>query len=214
MNDRQYGHLSTVEIGEALRAYAQAPLSDEQLRSIALYLSLLNKWNRTIPLTSIEDEKEIVGRHFGESIFVSSLLPTQRGRLADVGTGAGFPGLPLKIISDDLEVTLIEPNTKKCAFLREVKEALKLSQVEIARTRYENFSTEKNFFDLICSRAIGDHTHLLQWAKLTLKDTGHVLLWLGIDDSNAVSRNKEWQWELPVRIPESRRRVILIGRPK
>jgi 16S rRNA (guanine527-N7)-methyltransferase len=214
MDDQEAIQLSKIEIQESLGPYVTKPLSEQQLNDIAAYISLLKRWNRTIPLTSIEDEKEIVERHFGESIFAASLLSFQNGRLADVGTGAGFPGLALKIISRELQLTLIEPNAKKCAFLRDVREELGFSGVEITRARYEDSPAEAKTFDFVCSRALGHHSHLLQWAKLTLKDEGHVLLWLGIDDSNAVSRNADWRWELPTRIPESRRRVILIGRRK
>jgi 16S rRNA (guanine527-N7)-methyltransferase len=214
MNDQENRELSSVDIAQALGPYIQLPLSDEQLAKISTYLSLLRKWNQTIALTSIEDEREIVARHFGESMFAASLLSMQRGRLADVGTGAGFPGLALKIISNELQVTLIEPSTKKCAFLRELKTALGFSGVEIVRKRYEDFAAGGNSLDFVCSRALGQNKRLLQWAKLTLKSSGHVLLWLGMDDSTTVSRTKGWYWELPAKIPESRRRVILIGKPQ
>jgi len=212
-NDPESKTLSLDEIARALSPYLSEALSSAQLAEIAQYLELLKRWNQTIALTSIEEDTEMVARHFGESIFAGSLVPIQRGRLADVGSGAGFPGLPLKIAFPELQVALIEPNGKKCAFLREVQSFLGLSSVEIVRNRYEDFRPQPASLDFISSRALGGYRRLLQWSKSVLRPDGHVILWLGVEDSSLLSRTKGWNWELPVTIPESRRRVVLIGRP-
>ena len=211
MDDHQTAHLSPAEIARVISPYVRKPLNDSQLLDIAKYLDLLKRWNQTIPLTSIEQDDEIVSRHFGESIFGGSLLPIERGRLADVGSGAGFPGLPLKIAFPELQVTLLEPNIKKCAFLREIQATLLLTGLEVVRSRYENFPASPDSLDFICSRALGGYKRLLQWSKAVLRPGGRVILWLGVEDSILLSRTKGWNWELPVSIPESRRRVILIG---
>jgi len=205
--------LSLDEIAHALSPYVRTAVAGPQLVSIAKYLALLKKWNQTIPLTSLEEDAQIVAQHFGESMFASSLVPMERGRLADVGSGAGFPGVPLKIASPELRLTLVEPNAKKCAFLREVQLVLGLSGVEVIRSRYEDFDVPPNSFDFICSRALGGYKSLLRWSKGVLRPGGHVMLWLGTEDSTLLNRRKDWNWELPVRIPESRRRVVLGGRP-
>lgn len=212
-NENENARLSLEEIAHALSPFVGSAVSDTQLSSIATYLTLLKKWNQTIPLTSIEEDNEIVARHFGESMFAGSLVPLERGRLADVGSGAGFPGFPLKIAFPELQVTLVEPNIKKCAFLREVQGILGISGVEVARIRYEDFGAAPNSFDFISSRALGGYRRLLQWSKTVLKPTGYVILWLGTEDSNLIARTKGWNWGLPVSIPESRRRVVLTGRP-
>ncbi|PYS57243.1 MAG: 16S rRNA (guanine(527)-N(7))-methyltransferase RsmG [Acidobacteria bacterium] len=213
-NDHENERLSLDEIARTLSPFVGHGVSKLQLISIAKYLELLKKWNQTISLTSITEDAEIVARHFGESMFVSSLHLMERGRLADVGSGAGFPGIPLKIAHPDLHVTLIEPNTKKCAFLREVQAALRLSGMQVIRSRYEDFDAPHNSFDFICSRALGASKGLLRWSKWVLRADGHVILWLGIEDSTLLaSRAKGWNWERPVKIPESRRRAVLSGRP-
>jgi len=212
INDQEFGPISIADIALALRPYIANPLAGAQLTCIARYLAMLKKWNKNIPLTAIEDGTEIVAQHFGESIFAGSVLPMGRGRLADVGSGAGFPGIPLKIAYPELHVTLIEPNVKKCAFLREVHTALGLSDVDVIRSRYEDFGAAPGKFDFICSRALGGYKRLLQWSKGVLKDEGNIVLWLGIDDSNLIARTKGWAWNLPTKIPESRRRVILTAR--
>ncbi len=116
-----------------------------------------------------------MGRHFGESIFAARALPVQAGRLADVGSGAGFPGLPLRIAFPALHVTLVESNLKKCAFLREVKGSLALTGVEVVRCPYEELAAPQSF-DFICSRALGNYRRLLQWSKVAIKPTGHMIL--------------------------------------
>jgi len=206
---------STGQISLALAPYLkQAKLSPRQQQQIHDYVELLVSWNRTVSLTAIEDRAEIVARHFGESIFAASILAIRNGRLADVGTGAGFPGLPLKIIRPDLDVVLLEPNHKKCGFLNEVKRELGLEQVEIARSRFEEYAPDPNSrFDFVCSRALGNYRRLLRWAATVLAPSGKIVLWLGEEDSILVSRTPGWSWEVPIRIPESAKRVIQVGKP-
>jgi 16S rRNA (guanine527-N7)-methyltransferase len=213
-NENVNENLSRDEIAHILLPYGGKALTDSQLASLAKYLELLTRWNQTIPLTSIQDDTEVVARHFGESIFAGPLLPMSRGRLADVGSGAGFPGLPLKIAFPELQVTFLEPNIKKCAFLREVQSALGLPGVDVVRNRYEDFHAAPGSFDFVCSRALGGYKRLLLWSKVVLKPGGHVILWLGTEDSNLLTRVKYWNWALPIKIPESRQRVLLMGTPK
>ena len=207
--------LSLAQIGSALAHFlADSSLSDSQLAQIQEYICKLVSWNQSVSLTSIENPLEIVTRHFGESIFAASLMPIRLGRLADVGSGAGFPGLPLRILSNTLQVVLLEPNLKKCAFLNDIKGALDMDDVEVSRCRYEEYRSDRGAFDFLCARALGGYRPLLRWAQSVLKPRGRVLLWLGADDAAAVSRTSGWLWDLPTRIPESHKRFILIGRQR
>ena len=151
-------------------------------------MALLLKWNRSVSLTSITDPVEIVGRHFGESMFASGLLPVENCRLADVGTGAGFPGLALKIACPSLHVTLIESNKKKCAFLSEVVRTLEFSDVEIRPERFEEIRPETVLANLITCRAVGEFKQLLRWSTSALVRRGHLLLWVGAEDSTRIAR--------------------------
>jgi 16S rRNA (guanine527-N7)-methyltransferase len=200
------------QICEALSPFSISP-DDDQITKIREYMLLLLKWNRSISLTSIKDPVEIVGRHFGESMFASKLLPVENCRLADVGTGAGFPGLGLKIACPNIHITLIESNKKKCAFLSEVVRTLGFSDVEIRPERFEEIRPEPVLANLITSRAVGEFKQLLRWSARALARRGHLLLWVGAEDSTRISANTAWTWQPPVRIPESQRRFILIGRP-
>jgi 16S rRNA (guanine527-N7)-methyltransferase len=176
-------------------------------------MHILLKWNRSVSLTSITDPIEIVGRHFGESMYASKLLPVENCRLADVGTGAGFPGLALKIACPGIHVTLIESNKKKCAFLSEVVRNLGFTDVEIHPERFEQIRPETLLANIITSRAVGEFKQLLRWSTSALVRRGHLVLWVGAEDSTRIARTPTWTWHPAVRIPESQRRFILIGRP-
>jgi len=102
------------------------PAYDDQVLQIQDYIKILLSWNDKINLTAIRNPVEILYRHFCESMFAGVSVPIERGRLADVGTGAGFPGLALKILRPSLQVFLIESNLKKAAFLAEVIRVLGL----------------------------------------------------------------------------------------
>ena len=187
-------------------------LSEAQLTSIRDYLRLLLLWNQSINLTAIEDPLEILSRHFGESLFAATFIYFSDSRLADVGSGAGFPGLPLKIVCPSMKVTLIESNARKCAFLREVTQLLRLTGIDIWPRRYDEIEGHGEAFDFVCARAIGDYAVLVPWARRMLRPGGEIVLWLGTDDSIRIGRRKEFIWDAPVSIPESRRRVIMVGR--
>jgi 16S rRNA (guanine527-N7)-methyltransferase len=200
------------QISEALSPFGIFP-TENQLHSIREYVILLLKWNRLIGLTSIEDPVEIVARHFGESMYAVSLLPVENCRLADVGSGAGFPGLAIKIACPGIQIMLIESNKKKCAFLSEVVRSLGFNGVEIRHERFENIRPETVHANVITSRAVGGFTELVRWAKNALVHRGHLVLWVGGEDATKIARIPGWTWQPAARIPDSQRRFILIGRP-
>jgi len=165
-----------------------------------------------VSLTSITDPVEIVGRHIGESMYASKLLPVENCRLADVGTGAGFPGLALKIACPSVHLMLIESNKKKCAFLAEVVRTLEFNDVEIRPERFEQIRPETVLADIITSRAVGEYKQILRWSARALARRGHLVLWLGAEDSTRIAGNPGWTWQPAVHLPDSQRRFILIGR--
>ena len=199
-------------IRTALAPYAISPTAD-QISRIREYANLLLKWNRSVSLTTITNPAEIVGRHFGESMYSSKLLPVENCRLADVGTGAGFPGVALKIVSPGIHLTLIESNKKKCAFLAEVVRALGISDVEVRPERFEEIRPEMVSANIVTSRAVGEFKQLLRWSSEALVHRGHLMLWLGAQDSTRIAATPDWAWQPAARIPDSQRRFILIGRP-
>ena len=203
--------LSDKQILAALSSFG-IHLSQGQVAKVRGYLHLLLKWNRLTSLTTVTDPVEIVSRHFGESMFAASLLPVENGRLVDIGTGAGFPGLALKILGPQLHVTLVESNKKKCAFLAEVVRTLELPDVEVLPERFEEIRPEAGFANFITVRAVGGFPGILRWSRLALSHRGHLLLWVGGEDITSITNSSGWIWNPPARIPESQRRFILIGR--
>jgi 16S rRNA (guanine527-N7)-methyltransferase len=203
--------LTAPKIREALSAF-EVSATERQAAQIREYVLLLLKWNRSISLTTVAEPAGIVRRHFGESMFGAKLLPVENCRLADFGTGAGFPGLALKIAVPSIQLVLIDSNKKKCAFLGEVVRSLGISGVEIISERFEQIRPEALRVDIVTSRAVGEFKNLLRWANQGLKQRGHVMLWVGSEDSTKITRDSGWNWRPAVRLPDSQRRFILIGR--
>ena len=204
--------LSDQQVCEVLRTFSIAP-GKEQVAKIREYISLLLKWNRTVSLTTVTDPLEIVRRHFGESMFSVNLLPVENCRLADFGTGAGFPGLALKIAAPNIQVELIESNKKKCAFLAEAIRVLELSGVNIHSQRLEQIRPNFLHVNIVTARAVGEFKLLLRWASEALSDGGEILLWLGAEDATRIATNSGWIWQPAIKIPDSQRRFILVGHP-
>jgi 16S rRNA (guanine527-N7)-methyltransferase len=179
--------------------------------SIRKYIDLLLLWNQKVNLTSIADPREILSRHFGESLFAASAVPICAGRLADVGSGAGFPGLALKLLVPDLEVFLIESVMKKATFLLEVVRQLNLTGVKVVVSRFEDLRDTLAPLDFICARALGDYGQLLDWARYNLNVSGKVVLWLGTEEAKRISSLHGWNWRESMAIPGSLRRCLLVG---
>lgn len=198
-------------IVEALKAYGVAPTA-ALCDSIRSYTEVLLRWNRKIPLTTVTQPDRIVRFHFGESMMAVRTVPMQVGRLADVGSGAGFPGVPIKLLVPDISLTLIEANGKKSTFLAEIVRELQLRETEIMRLRMDSLPLATGTFDFITARALGKYNNLLRWSGDRLTANGRAVLWLG--ESEARSLNKPgWTWRAPVKIPGSERRFMLIGEP-
>src|ERR1700689_5162519 len=174
--------ISQESINKWLAPYG-ASLTIPQIEQVQKYNSLLVLWNQKISLTSIEDPQEIVCRHFGESFFASKFIENPACRLADVGSGAGFPGLALKIVLPNLQVSLIEQDTRKATFLNEVIRALNLTDAKVLRSPYEAIPPDMGNFDVIVSRAVGDHKSLLKWIASRLSESGQAVPWIGAEDA-------------------------------
>jgi 16S rRNA (guanine527-N7)-methyltransferase len=189
----------------------QVSLNEVQIAQIQRYIALLLKWNDAMNLTAIQDPLEILYRHFCESMFGAALIPVGNGRLADVGSGGGFPGLPLKIVRPDLEVCLIDSNVKKATFLAEAVRELAIPGARVLVSRYEELDEEIAPLDVACSRAVGGFPQFLGWAASPKIGAPFVMLWIGGRDLDEARASKDWNWNEPVAIPQSLRRFILVG---
>ncbi len=137
----------------ALDAALAAPLG--------AYLDLLQRWNRAYNLTAVRDRREMVGKHLLDALSLVAHLPAHVG-VADLGSGAGLPGIPLALARPDLAITLVESNGKKARFLREVVRTLGLAQVQVAASRIEAFAPVAGGFDVVTARALAPLPELLR----------------------------------------------------
>ncbi|HKT13520.1 MAG TPA: 16S rRNA (guanine(527)-N(7))-methyltransferase RsmG [Terriglobia bacterium] len=196
-----------------LLAPFKIPISDQSIESLIVYLNLLLRWNLKINLTSITTPEECITRHFGESFLVSRKVQLS-GRLLDIGSGAGFPGLALKLIAPQLEVVLLEPVAKKRAFLKEVARACAMGHVLVLGSRLDEFvrGEGKQTFDIVTVRAVGDLTSLVPQARGLLRSEGTLCLWLGAQQVRGIqAKGAGIKWSDPEAIPLSHDRVILVG---
>ena len=192
----------------------QLTASDEQVLQIQRYIEILLLWNEKINLTAIRDPLEILDRHFSESMYASLAVPVENGRLADVGSGGGFPGLPLKIIRPDLRVFLVESNLKKVTFLAEVVRELGLRDVQVLMRRYEELGEEMAPLDYVCSRALGEFPAFLEWVGSQQIAAKEVILWVGARDLPELQKIQTWEWREPIQVPNSLRRLLLVGKKR
>ena len=187
------------------------PAYDDQVLQIQQYIGILLAWNEKINLTAIRDPLEILYRHICESMYAAVAVPVSDGRLADVGSGAGFPGLPLKIIRPNLRVFLVESSIKKVTFLAEVTRELGLKDVQVLARRYEELGEEVAPLDFVCSRALGEFPAFLEWANSQQIAAKQVILWIGARDLPEIQKNRTWDWAEPIQVPNSLRRLLLVG---
>ena len=189
-----------------------AQLSAEQLQQVSKHLDLLLKWNSKINLSAVRDPEQIVTRHFGESFFAARHLSNDvsaRASAIDIGSGAGFPGLPIKIWAPALELTLIESNHKKVAFLRETIRALALSGTTVFASRAEKLRASA---DLVTLRAVEHFEEILPVAGELVKGSGCLALLIGegqIAKAQSILSNYRCRVRLP--IPLSQNRVLVIA---
>ncbi|MGB8542556.1 MAG: 16S rRNA (guanine(527)-N(7))-methyltransferase RsmG [Candidatus Acidiferrales bacterium] len=203
-------------IEKALREYRVVTTPAIRL-AIQKYISLLLRWNERVSLTTITEPLDILRFHFGECMYAAHAVPIRDGRLADVGSGAGFPGLPLKILVPSLDLVLIESNIKKASFLSECVRELSLSGVKVTRSRFEDLDKKGpdfSHFSFITARALGSYPDLIRWARQALLPNGALALWLGQNDAAKFQEETSFAWKSPIALPGSDRRVILVGTHK
>jgi 16S rRNA (guanine527-N7)-methyltransferase len=192
----------------------QIAIESKQVFLIQQYIRILLRWNEKLNLTAIRDPLEILHRHFCESMFAAGAIPVDKGRLADIGSGPGFPGIPLKIIRPELELSLVESNIKKGTFLAEVVRELQLSNTRVLISRYEELGEELTPLDFVCSRAVGEFGPFLEWAASSRVDAGQVILWISGRDLEEAKKSKQWEWRDPILVPKSLQRYLLVGKKK
>ena len=202
--------LSAEVINKALREF-QLEAASAQVFAIQRYMAMLLAWNEKINLTAIRDPLEMLYRHFCECMYAAGAVPLQTGRLADVGSGGGFPGLALKIARPELQVVLVESNVKKATFLAEVVRELGFSDTRVLISRYEELGDDIAPLNYVCSRALGEFDKFLNWAGSERVAAEQTVLWAGGRDIEEVKKTGGWSWKEPIAIPHSLQRFLLVG---
>jgi 16S rRNA (guanine527-N7)-methyltransferase len=222
-------------IATLLRPFLTWELSAAQLNKVVIYVDVLLKWNARINLTSIRNEDEVVTRHFGESFFLAqSLFPKMpsetrgkgdqdqgeslegtpgRERVLDVGSGAGFPGLPMKIWADEVQLTMVEANHKKSTFLREVVRAIAEQDVSVTSERAESLAANPSFVpaDVVTMRAVERFVEILPVALTLLAPGGRIALLVGRNQVASLKGDMGIIWDPPRRVPDSESRELCLG---
>jgi len=203
-------------IAALLEPFLSRHLAESRLQDISTYIDILCRWNARINLTSIREPEEIVTRHFGESFFAAAhLFPVpsveSKPKVADLGSGAGFPGLPLKLWAPHISLTLIESNHKKAAFLREIARALTLTDIDIQNDRAESLPPAT--FHVVTLRAVERFADILPTAAALVTPGGTMALLIGSAQVPAARQAvSTFQWSQPIPIPQSKSRILLTGR--
>ncbi|NLW23791.1 MAG: 16S rRNA (guanine(527)-N(7))-methyltransferase RsmG [Clostridia bacterium] len=170
-------------------------LTEDQLDKFVTYSNLLKEWNKKMNLTALETDEEIIYKHFLDSLFCLKLdLNWQEKKILDVGTGAGFPGLPLKIYLDSVEVHLLDSLKKRVLFLEEVIKNLNLKNVFCFHGRAEDFGKNDAFreqYDLVTARAVARLPVLLELCLPFVKKDGFIIALKGPEGINELEESKE-----------------------
>ncbi len=156
-------------------------LKKEQTEKFYKYMNLLLEWNEKINLTAITEPKEVILKHFVDSLTISKYIE-KGAKLIDMGTGAGFPGIPLKILRDDIEITLADSLNKRINFLNEVIKELNLKNIQTVHTRAEEFGKNKKYresFDIATSRAVANLSTLSEYLIPLVKPSGKTICMKG-----------------------------------
>lgn len=220
--------LDEARIAELLKPFLRndpqkpAALSPAQLKYISTYIDILLLWNARVNLTAVREPEEIVTRHFGESMFAARLLfpdsgegspsgPTTKApHVIDVGSGAGFPGLPIKIWAPEVKLSLIESNQKKATFLRELIRKLGLEKAEAFAVRAEDYSGAKG--DVVTLRAVERFDAIMPVVAELVASPGRLAVLVGEAQVEKVRELAAGlQWEPPHSLPMSANRTVIIG---
>ncbi len=169
-------------------------LNEQQLTQCDVYQKELLLWNAKTNLISEKSSKEIVSRHFLDSLTALQFIDKPQARIVDIGCGAGFPGLPLKIAAPELALYLLESNRKKMSFLKYIVRILNLSQTFFLHDRVENLMQEnkwQGFFDIVVTRAAFKLPELLPYAAFFLAEGGKFIALKGWDIEEELSQGAE-----------------------
>ena len=204
-----------MEIEELLRegliALGLTP-SEQQINAFITYLSELKKWNRVYNLTGIKKDEDIIIKHFLDSLLYLQAMPDGKIEVADIGSGAGFPGIPLKIVRPEIRLYLIEPSEKKSAFLRNIIIKLGLRTIEVIEKRVEDIKALLEV-DVALTRALFDIMEFVRKVSPITRKGGILILSKGPKVGEELKDLKDIRYDLlTVALPlsEIKRHLVVV----
>jgi len=174
----------SIELASAIRDFGLVELTSDQAKKLTEHYELMIDWNQRMNLTRITEPAAAARLHYAESIFGSRFIGPAR-TLLDIGSGAGFPGIPIAILRDDVAVTLLESNQKKASFLREAAAHLSLPNVAVAAERLEQFDWQT--FDFLVTRALDRADRILRQAVKRLHSDQRLAVYCSMDLLNKLN---------------------------
>lgn len=200
-------------------------LSDSQVEKFALYLAELKEWNKKINLTALKTDREIISKHFIDSLTPLPLIPPH-SHILDVGSGAGFPGIPLKIANPGFSITLVEARGKKTFFLRHIIRTLGLQGIRAEHLHRDpgmaQGSEFQGKFDVVISRAAFDLKIFLDLSRFVIKKKGYAIAMKGPqvqEEIDAVAHDERFHdfylfddREISLPVTHERRRLVVYSR--
>ena len=166
-------------------------LLEEQIEKFYKYMNLLIEWNQKINLTAIVEPKEIIQKHFIDSMSVLNYIQDKKN-IIDVGTGAGFPGIPIKIANPNINVTLLDSLQKRVYFLAEVVSQLELDKIKAVHSRAEDYAREnRESYDVAISRAVANMSTLVEYLLPYVKQDGIVICMKGPNIEDELENSKK-----------------------
>lgn len=168
-------------------------IDEEQIKQFYIYMKKILEWNEKVNLTAIKDEKEFIVKHFVDSLTVSRYVENAKS-LIDIGTGAGFPGVPLKIINKNLKVTLIDSINKKLNVIKDINNEIQLKDLEIIHTRAEDLAVKEDYrecYDIATTRAVSNLTTILEYMLPFVKVGGYAICMKGPNYKEELDESKK-----------------------
>ena len=176
--------MDIIEFKKIMNEYASEidiVFNDKQIEQFYKYMNLLLEWNEKINLTAITEKKDVILKHFIDSLTISKYIE-ENSTLVDIGTGAGFPGIPIKIYRPDVKVTLVDSLNKRINFLNEIISELELKDINTIHSRVEEFGKNKRYreqFDIVTARAVANLTILSEYLLPLTKIDGKCICMKG-----------------------------------
>lgn len=185
-------------------------IQNEKIEKFYKYMILILEWNEKINLTAITNPREMIIKHFIDSMIISNKI-NKKSKIIDIGTGAGFPGIPLKIYDDSLEITLLDSLNKRTIFLKEVIEKLEIKNVEIIHGRAEDYAQNTKYremYDYAVSRAVAPLNILCEYLIPYIKKDGYMIAMKGNNVLEEIKSSKKALDKLKSKIIESEKIIL------